>query len=112
MNRKQRFLYFNNFGLLFASKVFAKQLCINRHLVEHKKGTDSLNELKLKRLDREFRSFVQDKVSEWEQHDHVNNSYRNCIWLFWYSGNMFDQPVLRMCYESVVKHKPEGTEFW
>lgn len=110
MNNKQRFLYFNNFGILFAFKVFVKQLCINKHLIESQKGTDSLNELKLKRLDREFHIFVQNKASEWEKADHTSGLYRNCIWLFWYDGNMFAHPVLRTCYDSIVKHKPEGTE--
>lgn len=110
MNNIQRLLYFKNFGISFASKVFMRQLCINKHLVPYMSGTDSLNELKLARIHREFSGFIQEKIDQWNQAEHRDGSRKNCIWLFWYTGDPFDKPILRMCYDSVAKHKPEGTQ--
>lgn len=110
MNTKQRLLYYKEFGFRFSSEVFLRQLCINKHLVSYMSGVDSLNELKLARIHREFFRFVQEKNDLWNQTAHRNCPRKNCIWLFWYTGNPFDNPILRMCYDSVAKHKPEGTE--
>lgn len=73
-------------------------------------ATDSLNEIKLARIHREFSEFIQEKNHHWNQTEHRNCPRKNCIWLFWYTGNPFENPILRMCYDSVMKNKPEGTE--
>lgn len=110
MNHKQRLLYFKEFGIPFAGRVFLRQLCINKHLVPYKRGTDSLNELKLAKIHREFSEFIQEKNDHWNHTEHRDCPRKNCIWLFWYTGDPFDKQILRMCYDSVAKHKPEGTE--
>lgn len=110
MDTKQRFIYLKDFGFGFTARVFARQLMINHRLVDPIRGTDALNEIKLERLGKEFSAILSEKLDAWNRGEPKTGSAGDRIWLFWYSGDMREHVVLRICYESILRHKPAGTE--
>ena len=79
-------------------------------MVPYMSGTDSLNEYKLARIHREFSGFIKERNDHWNRSEPQNCFRKNCIWMFWYTGNLFENPVLKMCYDSIAKLKPAETE--
>lgn len=110
MDKKNRIIYVRQFGAAFSAKSFYLQKMVNLSKDNKKiKWADKLNQYRAKKLEEDFLEYIHKQVKEWKTENKKMENNR-IVWVFWWQGNHHDNPMVKMCLNSIEKNLPSDAQ--